>query len=99
MNEKENKRRLIKNMEYVNPDFNVINEDQEVSPDVMDVERSANRATTLQHDKMKINTIHEFKDAFKYWFEETGIHRRRRPFNVSEAQSLVKEALSELGYS
>lgn len=85
--------RLFEIMEKINPGFK-ISENTNIPADVRQKLDSLD-ASALQ----KIDSRHEFKDAFKGWFNLLGFDINTNPIRKNDVINDVGRALDELGYN
>ena len=105
---KNDKQMLFEMMEKINPGFGQM-EEQPVTPgqapqqaygkmasDVKAMEKTGNRATSLNMAQSRINTTTEFPDAFKVWFGKLGYVPGK--ISIQQVITSVRKALTDLGY-
>jgi hypothetical protein len=71
------------------------------SGDVANLQKTVNANPTIQYADSRIDTPQELQDAFGTWISRTGYSLSRkpvRPISISQVQSLVKNAMTKLGY-
>jgi hypothetical protein len=66
--------------------------------DVNYLSKVSSQATTVNKAAQKINTTNEFSGAFKNWFSSLGYKPDNNQVNISRVTTLVKKAMTELGY-
>lgn len=108
--DKFDKDKIFSMMERINSDYTkpeekptLINEvggqtDQNVSADVARLQKTTQQNKSIQQARERINTPQEFKDAFQAWMATTGFVTDNKPFTISQAQTLVRDAMVELGF-
>lgn len=85
---------LFENMEKLNPDFKV--NEIGASLDVLNAQKAT--TPTMQRANFRIDTPQEFQDGFTAWLGTTGFDPQKRPLSISQAQTLVKNAMISLGF-
>ncbi len=86
-------KRLLEIMHKINPDFK-LNENEPIPMDVRQ------KLDTLDNNALqKIDSRHEFKHAFKGWFNMLGFDVNTNPIRKSDVIHDVGTALDELGYN
>jgi len=100
---KDVKQRLFEVMEVVNPDFKqlaeVVPQQQgTVATDIARQQKALNTSPAMQYANSKIDTPQEFEDGFKTWLSTTGFNPKTRPLSISQAQTLIRNAMVALGY-
>jgi len=103
MKKTDTKQMLFEMMEKVNSDFKQLNEavpQQQgvVAPDVVRQQKTINTSPAMQYANSRIDTPQEFQDGFQTWFSTTGFNPKTRPLTISQAQTLIKNAMINLGY-
>jgi hypothetical protein len=73
-------------------------DEQAPPPDVAAAQKVAQSSTAMQTANYRIDTPQEFEAAFKSWFSTTGFNPQKRPLTISQAQTLVRNAMISLGY-
>ena len=69
--------------------------------DVANLQKAVNANTTIQYADSRIDTPQELQDAFGTWIGRTGYalnNKPVRPISISQVQTLVKNAMTKLGY-
>lgn len=80
-------------MGKLNPEFKQVTE---VAPDVALAQKAT--TSTIQTANARIDTPQEFQDGFQAWLGTTGFNPQKRPLSISQAQTLVKNAMLNLGF-
>jgi hypothetical protein len=93
MKKTETKQKLFEMMERINPEFKQVDE---ISSDAA----LAQKATTplAQRANSRIDTPQEFQDAFQVWLGTTGFNPQKKPISIGQAQTLVRNAMINLGF-
>jgi hypothetical protein len=98
----DNKKRLFELMDKLNPNINEIIQptqtNQSVPADVAKMQQATQKSSTVQFANSRIDTPQEFEDGFKAWFATTGFNPQKKSLSISQAQTLVKNAMISLGY-
>lgn len=104
MGDKNTKQKLFETMEKLNPEFNL----QEITPvappnqttptDVVNMEKATSRSSQVQYANSRIDTPQEFQQGFAAWLGTTGFNPQNKPLSISQAQTLVRNAMLALGY-
>jgi len=71
---------------------------QGMNADVANLQKVTQQSNVVQNAREKINTPKDFKQAFQAWMATTGFVVDNKPFNISQAQQLVRQAMEELGF-
>jgi hypothetical protein len=75
---------------------------QEIAPqpssDVANLQKATQNSPTVQYANSRIDTPQEFEQGFLQWFSTTGFNPQKKPLNISQAQTMVKNAMMKLGY-
>jgi hypothetical protein len=104
---KDGKKLLFEMMEKVNPDFKYksmlsdIRQVDEIAPNQIAPDAAAaQKATTPygQRANSRIDTPQEFQDGFMGWLSTTGFDPQKKPLSISQAQTLVRNAMIKLGF-
>jgi len=98
-----NKQRLFEVMGKVNPDFNKLNEailqqQKGVPIDVANQQKAMKTSPAMQYANSRIDTPQEFQEGFQTWFSTTGFNPKTRPLSISQAQTLIRNAMTQMGY-
>jgi len=89
---KDNKARLFKIMEQLNPEIkqNQIFSDDEETTDVRMIQNL--KSPALKKAQSKVNTQEEFRQAFENWFSELGVaNNYKENFNSTTAINHIRE--------
>lgn len=79
-----------------------VNEQQPLEPklpaDVAYLQKATDRSASVKYAASRIDTPQEFQDSFQEWFSTTGFNPQKKPLSISQAQTLVRNAMLKLGY-
>lgn len=79
-----------------------VNEQQpiepKVSPDVAYLQKATDKSVSVKYAASRIDTPQEFQDGFQEWLSTTGFNPQKKPLSISQAQTLVRNAMIKLGY-
>ena len=95
MNKTDTKQLLFENMEKLNPDFKM---NEVVPSDVVNMEKAAQKSPVMNRANSRIDTPQEFEQGFQVWFATTGFDPLKKPLSISQAQTMVRNAMMKLGY-
>lgn len=87
-------KRLFEMMEKINHDFH-INEEKPIDVKTM---KNVMKGSYVELQKNKIDSVDEFKPAFKVWFQTLGFDPESNKINPNRVRHEVFEVLKELGY-
>lgn len=91
---KNKKNSLFEMMEKINPDFKIpLNEE---SPDVSAMKDILNDKPNVKYRFSKIDNAHEFKGAFKAWFELLGF--QPDDITLSRIKADIDDVLTKKGF-
>jgi len=69
-----------------------------MNTDVARLQKVTQQNSAMQNARERIDTPQDFKQAFQVWMATTGFVTDNKPFNITQAQQLVREAMEELGF-
>ena len=69
-----------------------------MNADVTRLNKITQQTRAMQSAKERIDTPQDFKQAFQAWMATTGFVIDNKPFTISQAQQLVRDAMEELGF-
>lgn len=68
------------------------------SMDSMAVDKFTQKSTQLKNYSSRIDTPKEFQESFLNWFKTTGFVTSGKKISVAQALSMVKTAMTSLGF-
>jgi hypothetical protein len=71
---------------------------QQVATDINNVQRATQNSPAMQTANSRIDTPQEFEQGFTVWFSTTGFNPQKKPLSISQAQTMVRNAMQKLGY-
>jgi len=66
--------------------------------DVKNLAKRSSVATSVNTAASKINTVNEFSGAFKNWFSSLGYKPDNNAISIGKTVSLIRQAMTELGF-
>lgn len=104
-------KRVFEMMGKLDNSFTMLTEDDQLPPQIQNGQQTdiktgdakrydkvSNNYKALGKSSDKINTVPEFSEVFKIWFQKLGYTPQKGNISISKVTMLVKKAMTELGY-
>jgi len=71
---------------------------QRIPSDVQSLSRANSNAQNVQRASTRINTVAEFPEAFRVWFQSLGYKPENRQISIMKVKSEVERIMKEMGF-